>query len=213
MDFIFIRMPREFDGRAACGRIQRLLVGGSAPAQQGTLGSPAAMLVLKSAGWLRSFLIPRMARPSRASLRPRPEGAREGSRVAPSGAAFSLVTFSWPHKRKSPAVGQPPTSSFSSSAKPTQKNFPSPLPSPARGEAERAWGGTPRNINAAEGGSSISSLLKNTVFQQTASGTRMCRHFQTRQVFENEVKQKPRFLLYVLKKSMEGLFQQTVSLP
>ena len=28
---------------------------------------------------------------------------------APFGAAFSLVTFSWPRKRKLPAVGQPPT--------------------------------------------------------------------------------------------------------
>jgi hypothetical protein len=30
-------------------------------------------------------------------------------------------------------------------------------------------------------------------------------------VFENEAKQKPRFLLCVLKKFREGLFQQTVS--
>src|SRR3990170_1142641 len=31
-------------------------------------------------------------------------------KVAPSGAAFLLVTFLWPRKEKSPAVGQPPTS-------------------------------------------------------------------------------------------------------
>ena len=30
--------------------------------------------------------------------------------VAPSGVAFSLVTFFWRSKRKSLAVGQPPTS-------------------------------------------------------------------------------------------------------
>src|SRR3990170_1401704 len=39
----------------------------------------------------------------------------QGSREAAGGfgAAFSLVTFFWPCKRKTPAVGQPPTSSFS----------------------------------------------------------------------------------------------------
>src|SRR3990170_186126 len=37
--------------------------------------------------------------------------AQEG--VGGSGAAFSLVTFFWPGKRKTPAVGQPPTSSRS----------------------------------------------------------------------------------------------------
>jgi hypothetical protein len=66
-----------------------------------------------------------------------------------------------------------------------------------------------RTGNAFDHESERLSLLKNTVFQQTASGTRRCRHFQTRQVFENEATQKPRFLLCVLKKFREGLFQQT----
>jgi hypothetical protein len=44
-----------------------------------------------------------------------------------------------------------------------------------------------RNVAQAKGGrgalakaAGVSSLLKNIVFQQTASGPRMCRHFQTR---------------------------------
>jgi len=53
------------------------------------------------------------ARDIRASLHS--TGSREAA--GGSGAAFSLVTFFWPGKRKLPAVGQPPTSSLQSSPK------------------------------------------------------------------------------------------------
>src|SRR3989338_9438056 len=46
--------------------------------------------------------------PRKISAGPKARGAQGW--VAPSGAAFLLVTFLWPHKEKSPAVGQPPTS-------------------------------------------------------------------------------------------------------
>src|SRR4030067_1472069 len=46
--------------------------------------------------------------PRKISAGPKARGAQGW--VAPSGAAFLLVTFLWPRKEKSPAVGQPPTS-------------------------------------------------------------------------------------------------------
>jgi len=53
-------------------------------------------------------------------------GERRGGReaqegVGGAGVSFLLVTFLWTSKEKSPAVGQPPTSCFSSSPKAIQK--------------------------------------------------------------------------------------------
>jgi hypothetical protein len=47
--------------------------------------------------------------------------AQEG--VGGSGVSFFLVTFSWTRKKKSPAVGQPPTSSFSSSPQAIRQDY------------------------------------------------------------------------------------------
>jgi hypothetical protein len=63
----------------------------------------------------RSERFPRSASSSRARL---DRGAQGTARALfasgeATGVAFSLVTFFWPHKRKSLAVGQPPTSTYS----------------------------------------------------------------------------------------------------
>jgi hypothetical protein len=51
--------------------------------------------------------------PGESGSRPVARGAQGTARIVrgeATGAAFSLVTFSWPNKRKSPAAGQPPAS-------------------------------------------------------------------------------------------------------
>jgi hypothetical protein len=63
-------------------------------------------------------------------------------------------------------------------------------------------------INHPPGAVQSSRLLKNSFFNSLRRGTGRYRHFQTRYAFENEARQKPRFLPCGLKKAMDGLFQR-----